>query len=171
MIEDERGKNPSAFDLFLDYHTARYAKRGEEKMEVDLTRLFTADILRTLQGAVLRELHTHGVVIESMPTSNVRISFYETYGDHHLWRWLGLAERRRDAGAGRGPGRARDPILPTVCLASDDPGIFAASLRNEYAHVYDHLTRRFDLPSDEAIGLIEKLADNARTFRFDNMER
>ncbi len=168
-IDVERGKNLSAFRLFLDYHMTRFAKRSEDEIEIDLTRWFTADTLRTLQRAVLRELHTHGVVIESMPTSNVRISFYETYTDHHLWRWLGLTGRRNGAGAEREPDRAGDEILPTVCLASDAPGIFATSLRNEYAHVYDQLTHRFDLPADEAIGVIGKLADNARTFRFHDM--
>ncbi len=169
MIEVDHGKNPSAYSLFQDYHTAEYAKRGEEKMKIDLTRWFTADDLRTLQRAVLKELHARGVAIESMPTSNVRISFYETYGDHHLWRWLGLTGRK--GGAGEESDRAGDEILPTVCLASDDPGIFATSLRNEYAHVYDQLIQRFHLPSDEAMGLIGKLADNARTFRFSDMNR
>ncbi len=119
----------------------------------------------------MRELHTHGVVIESMPTSNVRISFYETCGDHHLWRWLGLTGRKGGAGVEMESGRTGNEILPTVSLASDDPGIFATSLRNEYAHMYDQLIQRFNLPSHEAMGIIGKLADNARTFRFDDMNR
>ena len=62
------------------------------------------------------------IAIESLPTSNVRISFYKEYSEHHLQRWLGLNDEN-------------DPI-PSVVLGSDDPGIFATNLKNEYCHVY-----------------------------------
>ncbi len=154
-IEQAKKENPSAFFRFLQYHLPHVVSRGDQWKTVDLhDRRFNKEILQRMQTNLLKILHEKEIVIESMPTSNVRISFYHSHKEHHLWRWLGIQE-----------GLERDH-LPAVCLATDDPGIFATNLRNEYAHVYETLTREFHLSANEAMEQIERLAVNAQTYRF-----
>lgn len=107
-----------------------------------------------MQDIQLQELIDKNIAIESMPTSNVRIGFYNDYSEHHLFRWLGLNQ----------PDNCPKPI---VCLGSDDPGIFATSLRAEYYHVYRVLTsKKFNQSPTEAIDTLERLHRNSERFRF-----
>ncbi|WP_164933013.1 hypothetical protein [Tropicibacter alexandrii] len=77
-------------------------------------------MLPVVQSAVLELLQCQNVGIETLPSSNVRISIHETYDDHHVTRWLGYGSNFCPA---------------SVVVGSDDPGIFATSLRMEYAHI------------------------------------
>ncbi|MEO5330442.1 MAG: hypothetical protein H7839_00345 [Magnetococcus sp. YQC-5] len=148
-------KKKDAFDLYLKYHQKEYAERGEKMLAVDLNdQRFSPAILRRMQTIMLKKLHQKEIVIESMPTSNVRISFYRSHKDHHLWRWLGLDNTEENN------------FLPPICLATDDPGIFATNLRNEYAHVYEWLTKIFGLSPSQAMVHIEQLSINSATYRF-----
>lgn len=104
--------------------------------------------LRLVQEAVLGEFRERQVAIETLPTSNVRISVYEKYAEHHVFRWLGL--------------RGDPPVR--VCVGSDDPGIFATNLRNEYAH----LLRELDAITDpqSAQNYLEQLIASGKAWRF-----
>ncbi|MDM7303627.1 adenosine deaminase, partial [Klebsiella quasipneumoniae subsp. similipneumoniae] len=65
------------------------------------------------------------VLIETLPSSNVRISQYESFDEHHVFRWMGLPSYAK-------PG---DPEI-MVTLGSDDPGIFAGDLACEFYQLY-----------------------------------
>ncbi len=167
LVEEARKRSGRALELFRDYHRARSAARGEKKIEVSRDLLFTEETLRLLQRSVLKTLHRREIVIESMPTSNVRISFYEDYREHHIWRWLKV-DKAAGNGGEHGDGEAdRDEAVPPVCLASDDPGIFATNSRNEYSHIFEVLTRDFNRSHDEAMAVVRSLADNGTTYGFD----
>lgn len=107
-----------AYPIFSERH-AMPADVSDGTVEVEADYL-PIDALVALQEHGLALLRDRAVVIETLPTSNLRISFYDTLSEHHVFRWLGLAE----------------PMLrnrPQVVVGSDDPGIFATNLRNEYA--------------------------------------
>jgi len=149
MVIKARERHAEALRLFSEYHQAAFSKRGAELIEAD-HELFSKESLIELQRAVLQDLHDRQIVIESMPTSNVRISFYKDYSQHHIWRWL----------------KKNGEPSPAVCLATDDPGIFATSIFNEYAHIFEGLTMKEGKSSDEAMTILKRLAINAKTFRF-----
>lgn len=144
-----------AYAVFSRRHAldATESDRDDDfKVEVD-AELVSPPAFAALQDHVLRDLCERGVAIETLPTSNLRISFYETLEEHHVFRWLGLAE----------------PKLvnrPTVVVGSDDPGIFATSLKNEYAALGAVLTSRFKLSASEASLHLQKLRDASRIRRF-----
>lgn len=142
--------DPLAFSIFRKRH--RCVEKLAELGEVDAETLPTA-ALAELQDLVLGDLNMAGVAIETLPTSNVRISIYHDHREHHLFRWLGLSG---------------EPLrnLPTVCVGSDDTGIFATSLRNEYAAVWDVLHRHLGKTGDEATAIIETLNRNGFAYRF-----
>lgn len=139
---------PAAFDLWRRYHTADAVRAGRELVEVE-TGLVPADLLYQIQERVLREVIGRGVVIETLPTSNVRISHYKEHKEHHLFRWLG------------GPGER-----PLVSLGSDDPGIFACSMRGEVMHIVSAARKRTDMNEEQALALVRRLNDTGRIYAF-----
>ncbi len=80
---------PAAYELFRDRH-----KRNEQLgILVEVTTAWLSpNALVVLQAEELATMAAKGVVIETLPTSNVRISVYDSLKDHHLFRWLNLTE-------------------------------------------------------------------------------
>lgn len=125
MFRSSAGKDPDAHSQFLRRHgidvKADVLVRARQPIFVEkASDVLSADVLLIVQSAVLELLQHRGIGIETLPSSNVRISIHETYEDHHISRWLGYGCN----------------YCPTsVVVGSDDPGIFATSLRMEYAHI------------------------------------
>lgn len=142
--------DPLAYELFRERH--RRGQRLDQLIEVQSNWL-TELALTRLQGDVLIELAAKGVAIETLPTSNVRISAYDRLAEHHIFRWLGF-------------GKSTFPVVPPICVGSDDTGIFATSLRNEYAGIFDVLRKDFSVGSEDATAVIETLNRNGAAFRF-----
>lgn len=127
-VADSIASNPGAYRVFRLRHTPNVRERGAELIEMQIRVADTAGVpytrksLRIMQGYGLDKLRDAGVIIEALPTSNVRIGAYREYLEHHILWWMGygvdqLAEK------------------PSVCLGSDDPGIFSTNIRNEYGHI------------------------------------
>lgn len=150
---NELERNRAAFRLYIEYHSWSCQKKSEEMILVQHDKLVSESLLRQLQQWIVDELNQRDIAIESMPTSNLRISFYQQYKDHHIWRWLGIADQPFETS-------------PSVCLASDDPGIFATNIRNEYSHIYEHLIYQYEMSGEEAQACINRLVSNAEAFKF-----
>jgi hypothetical protein len=118
-----RKRQQPAYDLYRAYHSPVVRKRWGELVETTGEEI-GIDLLAAVQKISLQMLVQREIVLEAMPTSNVRIGVYDDYDEHHLFRWLGLDG---------------DLPNPAVVLASDDPGIFANCLRNEFLHLYQSL--------------------------------
>ncbi len=153
---DKARKRQSAFELFAKYHGrghgadgSRVVERYNEPFEISFEEEpLDNHTLRLIQEVVLCEFRDRQVAIETLLTSNVRISVYEKYAEHHVFRWLGL---KGDA-----------PVR--VCVGSDDPGIFATNLRNEYAHLLRELDALTDPQS--AQDYLEQLITTGKAWRF-----
>jgi adenosine deaminase len=146
-------QNPEAFALFQEYHAPDVMARGRDIVRVEaVAERGPLDLigLRTLQELLAAEVRQRGLVLESLPTSNVRISVYRRHDEHHIFRWLGLDG---------------DVPIPVV-LGTDDPGIFATSMRAEYAHLLEVLDRRCPGEGEEAIRHVETLVRNGKRYRF-----
>lgn len=157
LAEKYKNKYPGAYNLFKQYHSPKYLKKYNEKIFLDLKNLFgssTVSVIKEIQNLVSHEIHEKEVVIESMLTSNLRISVYNSYKEHHLWRWLGISEDKYDTN------------LP-VCIGSDDPGIFSTNIKNEYTHIYEQLVFQQKKSHQEAADIIESLIKNGEAFAFE----
>jgi len=149
-IADLATRHPQCYTLFRNRHLR--GKQLSELREIKANWLSPA-ALTMLQSQVLSNLAASGVAIETLPTSNVRISLYNRLSEHHLFRWLGLT----DDGF---------KVVPPICVGSDDTGIFATSLRNEYAAIFDVLRSHFLASSQDAMDVIDKLNKNGAAYRF-----
>lgn len=107
-----------------------------------------------IQQALMRRIADRGVLIETLPSSNVRVSQYYAFGEHHVLRWL------------RVPGHIEegDPEI-MVCLGSDDPGIFAGDLESEFHHIYAAL-RNERISDADALKLLSTVNERGRKYRF-----
>lgn len=144
-----------AKELLGLYHRADCRKRYHEKTKVQVTRIFNVDELRIMQDMLLAELHRKEIVLEVLPTSNVRISFYKDHSQHHLWRWLGLERDKYEFNK-----------FPPVVVGTDDAGIFSTNIFNEYNHIFHQLTTSRQQPHDKAVDIIKQIMDNSKVYGF-----
>lgn len=128
-------------------------QRAEMLIDKD-TEFLDAPAYLRLQQALMRHVADRGVLIETLPSSNVRISQYQNFSQHHALRWM------------RVPGHLieGDPEI-MVCLGSDDPGIFAGDLETEFHQLYAAL-RGAGLGDSEALERLKLLNERGRTYRF-----
>ena len=134
----------------LDPHVRR---RQNELVEVPVDYL-GEQLLIQLQQVIQHRLCDREIAVESLLTSNLRISQYEDIGQHHLLRWLGI----------RGYEVPGDAAL-NVCLGSDDPGIFVTDIKNEYYHLYNIL-QHIGISSSEAMDHIKRIHTTGRIYSF-----
>ncbi|WP_165072402.1 hypothetical protein [Desulfovibrio sp. ZJ200] len=113
------------------------------------------DLLRAVQDEIIREMRTKNILVEALPTSNVRISRYEVTQDHHLMRWLDPDDSRP---------------APQVVLGTDDPGIFSTTLRNEYSFILNKFQEQYPGSSEKPYELIRHLMENGACYKFAQKE-
>ena len=123
----------------------RVQKQYNKLIQVSLTEV-NDKIIQQLQNYVLNEMRQRKIAIESMITSNTRISIYDSYKEHHIVKWI------------------QNPFAPPIVLASDDPGIFNTNLKNEYHHLFAILKKHFS--TEDALKYIEKIKNNGNEYRF-----
>lgn len=93
--------------------------RGEEAQVLKLPESFGQDV-RKLQDALLDLLEQKGIVIETNPSSNLKIGRFSRYDQHPITIFHDVA--------GESPRRSM-----VVTINTDDKGVFATSLKNEYS--------------------------------------
>lgn len=158
LFAEACAREPKAHAHFLRRHgrgaTSTELRRGRE--DIRITReneVLKPKVLRALQKVVLRLLHKRGIAIETLPSSNVRISIHKAYEDHHVRQWLGLD--------GKSEGKC-----VSVVVGSDDPGIFATGLRMEYAHLFRILQAGSVMNKSKAENLLHSICVDAKRYRF-----
>ncbi len=139
--------------------TACYNRIEYDKLiKIKATEIFDIDALRALQDSILEMLYEKEIVIETLPTSNVRISYYDTIQNHHIWRLLNISEDPNDK---------TKKVVPPVVVGSDDPGIFSTNIFIEYALIYETLVDKFKMDRNDAIDQIKRLERNSFNYRFE----
>jgi len=155
-VSDAKAQDLDAMTLFWQWHSDRALwQRSEYLIGVESQDvLFTPALYLCLQQALMKRVALRRVVIETLPSSNVRISQYERFNEHHALRWMGI------------PGHARDGDTPImVSLGSDDPGIFAGNLKGEFYQLYAVL-RQQGLSDAEALRHVSAINERGRQYRF-----
>lgn len=127
--------------LILDYHFNK--SLYSEKILIDFNTI-NDDVVSQIQQKLLSILIQKEIIIETLPTSNIRIGIYKTHDEHHIKRWI------------------NEDILVNnlkVVVGSDDTGIFVTNIYNEYAHIYMMYRKN-------QINVIKTLIDNGDKYLF-----
>ncbi|NLR73689.1 hypothetical protein [Leeia aquatica] len=145
---------PQPVELLWKWLSDKNVQARTEELIAKEAHFLDAPTYVRLQQALMQHVADRGVLIETLPSSNVRISQYNNIDEHHSLRWM------------RVPGYVEegDPEI-MVCLGSDDPGIFAGDLETEFYLLYGAL-RRAGLGDSEALGRLRVLNERGRTYRF-----
>ncbi|MCK1884739.1 hypothetical protein [Pseudomonas aeruginosa] len=154
LVRSMRLSQPQSVGLLWEWLSdAGVQARADELIAKEAEFMDAPSYLR-LQQALMRQVADRGVLIETLPSSNVRISQYHHVGEHHSLRWMRVPGHVEDG----------DPEI-MVCLGSDDPGIFASDLETEFYLLYATL-RRLGLSDTEALNRLSTLNERGRTYRF-----
>jgi len=135
-------------------HSPTIKCNGQKFKEIAIDDI-SVEALFSLQEDMLNLLTRQSIIIESLPTSNLRISAYDRIDEHHMIRWIGV----------RGNESSSCPMVP-VCLGSDDPGIFSTDIANEFYHLFGTLTKQYDLNDQQAIKHLTQVNDRGRIYGF-----
>ena len=148
-----RKENPDDTEkLFLKYHQKETDERYNHIIEIPTYDIFDCESLVRMQQLLLKELHDREIVIETLPTSNVVIGNHHDFGTYHLLNWL---QWKKDG----------KPIPPIV-LGTDDVGIFATNIYNEYCNLYCQLLYKKQWNANEIMEVIKELDYNAKIYGF-----
>ncbi|MDO9010343.1 MAG: hypothetical protein Q7U78_00845 [Gallionella sp.] len=139
--------------LWIWFSDRELWNRSEALMEVD-TAYFDARTFIKTQQALMAEVNKRRVVIETLPSSNVRISQYYNFHEHHSLRWMRVPGFVEDG----------DPEI-MVSLGSDDPGIFAGDLNGEFYQLYAAL-RSKGFGDKAALDYLSPVNERGRQYRF-----
>ena len=80
------------------------------------------------------------------------IGHHHSYATYHLFNWYKWGKEGAN--------------IPAIVVGTDDAGIFATNLYNEYCHIYCMLVFEKHLSPHEAMDFIERVAHNAKVYNF-----
>jgi Adenosine deaminase len=153
-VHSKATANQKAFEVYWQWQSDKGLwKKSEELIEVKSDFLQASHYL-LLQQSLMQEVADRGVVIETLPSSNVRISQYKHFSEHHALRWM------------KAPAAAQpnDPDI-LVSLGSDDPGIFSTDIETEFHHLFIAL-KNSNLTEAEALQRVAQVNERGRIYRF-----
>lgn len=139
-------------DYFEKYNNKIIRKKYNEPVEINVTDDFKVTQLTMLQRAILRLMQRKEIVIETLPTSNLRIGYHKSLENYQLFNWL----QWKDEGYS----------IPPIVIGTDDPGVFATNIYNEYALIYCYLVYEKGLSRNEVMDYIREIDENSKTYSF-----
>lgn len=119
----EARKDEIARNLYKEYHfNDKVKKIGEKMIEYKINNREYISLVEKLQIAMQQEVARKNIYIETNPTSNILIGPIEKYIKHPILRFnnYGLTNDEKSSQI-------------SVSINTDDQGVFATSLENEYA--------------------------------------
>lgn len=140
-------------NLYLLYHQSEVAERYGKIIEVETYDVIKEESLTQLQLLLLEEMHRREVVIETLPTSNVLIGNHHDYRTYHLYNWYNWKKQGYP--------------LPPIVVGTDDVGIFATNIYNEYCNIFCQFVYEKGMNADEVTLFIKELENNARLYAFE----
>jgi len=147
-------EQPQAVGLLWEWLSDPDVQRRANEFISKEADFLDAESYVRLQQALMQKVAKRGVIIETLPSSNVRISQYHHIDEHHFLRWMRIPGHLEDG----------DPEI-MVCLGSDDPGIFAADIETEFYLLYSSL-RKKGLSDSKALEHLSVLNERGRVYRF-----
>lgn len=138
--------------LCVDYQTKGNVKyQGRQCVTVKVPA-FVYDDITAMQEAMMDMLESKGIGIECCPSSNLMIGLLDQYIDHPIFRFFPLVPYRNHK------------LNVTVC--TDDRGIFATSLRNEYSLLACAMSKSYRWNMNQILEYTQDLVAKSNSMRF-----
>lgn len=147
-------KKSEVIEILKNYHSVEFRDSYEEIIEINTRDIFDIEQIEALQRMMLKLLHEKEIVIETLPTSNVRIGIHHNFQTYHLWNWFKWQKEGYS--------------IPPIVIGTDDAGIFSTNIYNEFSNIYCQLTSSCKMTHTEAMQAIERLDKNGQIYNFKN---
>jgi len=132
-FKGNKNKLKKAIDIFRKYsEDYEVYKRGSKIVKLN-DRLSEKDFefYEALQDYMIEKIAQKRIYIETNPTSNIYIGFFENFKEHPIFRWFPLnSEDLQNKGKYNKFGIRNTRV--NVCINTDDPMIMPTTLFNEY---------------------------------------
>ena len=152
-------KDPFAKKMLNEYLTSTKVKaNGNKALDAEYPKQIVP-LIQAIQQAMIREIAEKGIAIECCPSSNVMIGGFERYDKHPIFTFKPIEAK------------PTDPII-NVSINTDDKGIFATNISNEYSLITLAMMKMKDkdgyrLYNDKTIyNYIERVRKNGIIRRF-----
>jgi adenosine deaminase len=145
--------------LNFEYQTQKLIKETGNKVTIAKYPRSIIKVIQFVQTNMIREIAEKGIAIECCPSSNVMIGGFERYDKHPIFTFKPIEAK------------PTDPII-NVSINTDDAGIFATNISNEYSLITLAMMKMKDenghrLYNDETIyNYIERVRANGMIQRF-----
>jgi adenosine deaminase len=146
-------KSAKAWKVFEKYHSKACKNHHHKIISVHPFEIIKIEQIELLQLALLKEMNRREIVIETLPSSNVRIGFHKDFSTYHLYNWIKWREEGKS--------------IPPIVVGSDDTGIFATNIYNEYANIYCAMLNHHHMSHAQVMEVIKKLDEDSRIYRFE----
>lgn len=152
-------KDEVAKEMLNEYMTSIQVKENGDKACIERYPDQIVGVVSQIQKAMIREIAEKGIAIECCPSSNVMIGGFNRYDKHPIFTFKPIEAK------------PTDPII-NVSINTDDRGIFATNIRNEYSLITLAMMKMKDenghrLYNDETIyNYIERVRANGMIQRF-----
>lgn len=160
-IKNIREYNRTACRLYFDYHFDKKILRKGKLTQSFLVPDGYPELIFKVQEKMIQEVSKRRIGIECCPSSNFRIARLRLFDRHPIFRFL--------------PVEGTDNRYPlSVTVNTDDLGIFATSLPNEYSLLALALLKKRDsagnhvYSSQQVYDWIERIIKNGHKFHFQN---
>lgn len=97
-------------------------------------------------------MHDKEIVIETLPTSNVIIGVHRAYDTYHLFNWKKWSQEGHP--------------IPPIVVGTDDTGIFATNIYNEYCNIFCQFMYKKKLNANEIVRYLKELHYNSQLYSF-----
>lgn len=142
----------SDFEILSLYNRKDIYAEYRKPICVKTDDVFSLEELVLLQKQILEFMHKKEIVIEALPTSNLRIGYHRNLKSYQLFNWY----QWKQEGC----------TIPPVVLGTDDPGIFSTNIYNEYAMLYCYLVYDRKMSRTDVMRFLQNIRDNSRIYAF-----
>lgn len=139
-------------ELISLYNKKETYKKYKEPIEIGCFEIFDSNELTLIQKEMLAFMHKREIVIEALPTSNLRIGYHRNLKSYQLFNWYQW--------------KIEGNPIPPIVLGTDDPGIFQTNIYNEYSMLYCYLVYEKGLTRSDVIKFIQDIHNNSRIYAF-----
>lgn len=150
-------RDKKLYDIMRKYHASTICPdfkqcrvNYDKKIMVHVGEILSIEQMKEIQCIVLGYIAAKGLVIETLPSSNLRIGYYKTMDEYHLTRWVA-----EDEGV----------LMPPVVIGTDDPGIFMTNIYNEYARVFCHFHEK-NISVVDGMDKIKRIHETSKIYHF-----
>ncbi|PZU17552.1 MAG: hypothetical protein DI622_10650, partial [Chryseobacterium sp.] len=148
----QKKKDSKVYEVYEKYHDLNIRKNYNKNISITPFGIIKPKQLKILQIELLNIMATNEIIIETLPTSNVRIGFHKNFSTYHLKNWIQW--------------KMQGYKIPPIVLGSDDTGIFATNIYNEYANVFSVLTNEEFVGLSEGMDILRHINNNSVIYKF-----